>query len=361
MAAWVAAILVAVAMAAAATFTMPVEEWRTGRLPVEPLPLERGDPRASAPLRVWIDTDAACGHGRTTDPDDCFGLLMLLRSPAVRVVGISTVHGNAPLEVTDRTTRELVARFEDDGGAAPPVHTGAATALQNGSPATPAREAITRALAGGPLVVVALGPLTNIAAALEARPDLVANISQLVAVMGRRSGHIFHPSEGRGAGAMLWGHGPVFRDFNFAKDPAAVRRVLSTGPPLTLTPYEAARRVRITGAELEAMTRAGGAGAWVADRSRGWLQYWRDDIGLDGFYPFDAVAAARVLRPDRFECAAVQAWVGEDPRIDWAPSGPHHLLVGLPVERPPQVLAESRARYCPRIDPPGAINGVGLD
>ena len=42
-------------------------------------------------------------------------------------------------------------------------------------------------------------------------------VVRLVSVMGRRPGHIFHPSEGEGDG-ILFGHGPVFRDLNFDLD-----------------------------------------------------------------------------------------------------------------------------------------------
>lgn len=95
-----------------------------------------------------------------------------------------------------------------------------------GAGSTPASEALIVALETGPLTILALGPLTNIAQALTARPDLVANIARLIAVMGRRQGHLFHPAEGEGHG-ILFGHGPVFRDFNFDQDREAAARVLT--------------------------------------------------------------------------------------------------------------------------------------
>ena len=60
------------------------------------------------------------------------------------------------------------------------------------------------------------------------------------------------------------------------------------------------------------MAATGGTARWVAARSRGWLDYWERDIGRDGFYPFDLVAAGYVARPDMARCATVLAWVGED-------------------------------------------------
>src|SRR5215207_2732373 len=89
--------------------TAPARSWRTGESKGRPLALVRGEPHVDRPSRVWIDTDAAC-DGAKADPDDCFAMLVLMHSPNVEVVGISTVFGNAPLSVVDRTTRDLVER-----------------------------------------------------------------------------------------------------------------------------------------------------------------------------------------------------------------------------------------------------------
>jgi hypothetical protein len=81
------------------SFAIPVPIWRTGELPAPPLPLVERGPIVSMPDRIWIDTDAACGHSRTTDPDDCLAILLLARTPGVAIAGISTVFGNTPLTV----------------------------------------------------------------------------------------------------------------------------------------------------------------------------------------------------------------------------------------------------------------------
>ena len=310
-----------------------------------PLPLVRGGPAVDLPRRVWIDTDAACGHGRTTDPDDCFALLLLLRSPSVSVVGISTVHGNAPLAITDSITRALVGR----AGRRVPVYRGSAVPLdeRDGGAPAPAHAALRQALAGGPLTLVALGPLTNVALALERVPALRAKVARLVAVMGRRPGHLFHPAEGHGGGGMLFGHGPVFTDFNFAQDRKAATRLLGFRVPTTLVPYEAAREVTLAAPHLDRIARADAASAWVVSRAGGWLEYWRDQVGLDGFYPFDLVGAAYPLAPRLFDCADTDAWVGRDERL-WGWLGKPALVVGDMGAAP---AARGRITYCPALDP----------
>lgn len=343
--------LLVLALLLLASFAIPLPEWRTGRGPVEPLALTRGGPVSDLPRRVWIDTDAACGAGERTDPDDCFALLLLLRDPAWEVVGVSTVFGNAPLDVTDPTARALVAETVGPHGATVPVYRGSPDPISDTASVAPAQAALRDALRAGPLTLLALGPLTNIARVLDAEPTLASNVARLVAVMGRRPGHLFHPAEGEGPDALLFGHGPVFRDFNFEQDPAAAKAVLARGLPITLVPYDAARGFELRAEDLDALMRRGGAAAWTAARARDWLRFWNEDIGRAGFYPFDLMAAAYVLDPRRFDCAHTRAWIARDDRLWRWFYRPQSLLVGPATERPARVDAEHRLLYCPRARP----------
>ena len=236
------------------------------------------------------------------------------------VVGISTVTGNAPREFVAATARALVQ------GRIP----------VEGDP--------RKALEQGPLTILALGPLTNIAAVLRERPQPGKNVARLIAVMGRRPGHLFHPAEGAGGG-MLFGHGPVFRDFNFALDPSAAAQVLAMKLPMSFVPYDAARGIELTAADLDRMENSL---PWIVERARGWLDYWRTDIGRAGFYPFDLLAAAYIVEPSLLRCTPVRAWVGEDDRLFWAPEA---LLV--------EPDADGAELYCGRArdDAKGRIMG----
>jgi len=330
------------------TCTVPVRNWRTGESEDRPLPLVRGGPHADRPSRVWIDTDAAC-NGGTADPDDCFAMLVLMDSPDVEIVGISTVFGNAPLSVVDRTTRDLVGRVA--GNLDILVHSGSSTALEAGRTTSiePAHAALERALERGPLTIVSLGPLTNVAATLRRRPDLANNIGLLVLVMGRRPGHVFHPAEGRNSSGILFGHGPIFRDFNFSKDRTSAAIVLGLAERIILTPYAAAREVMVTRRDLARMRGGPRAAAWLAERAGPWLDYWEEDIGLPGFYPFDALAALYVLHPQQFNCAKGFAWIAEDDRLPvlWRVAlGSTGLLVGLASDRPQISRASGSVTYC---------------
>ncbi|PCJ68687.1 MAG: hypothetical protein COA62_12620 [Rhodobiaceae bacterium] len=315
---------------------------------------------ASERLRVWIDTDAACGAGARTDPDDCFALAYLLGRDDLDIVGVSTVFGNAPLEETDRITRLVLALEQDSTKPPIPVYRGAAAA--GAVAASPASRALVAALESGPLTILALGPLTNLQAVFEPRPTLATRVTQLVVMMGKREGHLFHPTEGA-EGAMLFGHGPIFRDFNFCEDSDAVRALMDIALPTILIPYELARQVLLSGSDLARLERVGvpnhpgGAGARVAEiarRSSAWLSFWQTSVGHDGFYPFDLVAAIYLTRPDYFSCAKIGAWIGSDRKAYGPFAGPEALMVAAR-----ETEAIRTVTYCDRLTPSavGAISG----
>lgn len=335
-----------------ASLMVPIKVWRTGELPAESLLLHPAKPFAAPPIKVWIDTDAACGVGQRTDPDDCLAMLLLAQQDTVEIVGVSTVFGNAPLRETDRTTRDLIDLLEKGRPHSIPVYRGAPEPLkQEESIATvtpqEAHEALRQALEKEPLAIVALGPLTNIAIALKDRPHLQANVTRLVAVMGRRKGHVFHPVEGGTAHSFL-GHGPIFRDFNLTEDERAAAVVIAMGLPLTLIPYEAARNVLLDRSSLKRMETVGGPAAWVARRAHPWLTYWREDINIAGFYPFDAVAAAYVVQPSLVRCAQVPIALEDDTWLfGWL--GYRGLFVESPHETGSKPFLAGSASYCPEV------------
>jgi inosine-uridine nucleoside N-ribohydrolase len=349
---WVLIAVSTIALLVTAALALPVKLWRTGEVPLPELVYSAAPHDAAKPVRVWIDADAACGTGQHRDPDDCLALLSLASAGDVRIVGISTVFGNAPVSETEGVMRALVQELDADtrrNSAAPlPVFKGCGAAaplcLDDGG-SLAAQAALRQALQSGTLDVVALGPLTNLAAVLAQEPALASKVNRVIAIMGRRPGHRFHPSENRAIGAMLFGHGPIFRDLNAVLDPQAVSVVLASGVPVVLIPYTAARKVLMTGRDLDRVASIGPAGAWVAERSRAWLEFWRSDAGLDGFYPFDLMAAAYVRGPSQFACARVTAWVGDDPLLPWFSGGPA-LLVAQQGGLPAPETASAQALYC---------------
>lgn len=145
-------------------------------------------------MRVWIDTDVG------DNPDDAVALLVAARHPDVELAGVSTVSGDGERRV--ETARSLLRTTT-------PVVAG-------GIPLDPQ--------------VVAIGPLTNVAAA---GPSFVT-------LMGGALGPVRH----RG--------GIVDVESNFAKDPAAARTVLSV-PGRRLVPLDVTTRMVLDRTEVETL------------------------------------------------------------------------------------------------------------
>ena len=143
-----------------------------------------------------IDTDTAS--------DDAVAIIIALRAPDVRVLAITTVAGNVPLQQSTRNALYTV----ELSGADVPVYAGAEKPLvrtyQNATwfhgrdgfgdhnyPAPRqsaerlhAVDAIIKTIDANPgLVLVTLAPLTNVALALAKKPSIAANVSRCV-VMG---------------------------------------------------------------------------------------------------------------------------------------------------------------------------------
>ena len=202
-----------------------------------------------------------------TDPgiDDALAIVLALRSPELRVELMTTVAGNAGLRAATDNARRLIGLI--DPGEPPRLVRGAAKPIRGrlntapdvhgddglaglsrvmdrlGRPVFPASRgpvaARARAAAaivdtarehGRALTIVALGPLTNIARALEADPRAMRRVGRLI-VMG---GAVEAP-----------GNVTAAAEFNFHVDPVAADRVLASGMRITLVGLDVTHRVRL--------------------------------------------------------------------------------------------------------------------
>jgi len=254
-------------------------------------------------IPVWIDTDPSCGLGTADDVDDCWALLLALKSEKVGVVGVSTVFGNVSEERAYPVANEFLRRFSDSSdGDEPPLYRGSKKPFdEDETERSSALEAIATALNAEDLTIVALGPLTNIASLLRERPDLGSRIRSIIAVGGSSTGErrFFFEESG-----LLH-----FHDLNFLKDPRAFDVILKSGIPLILMPFEVAQKVLITPSDLNLMKEGGDVESWLASASRGWLEFWRSELGEHGFYSFDSLAMGYVINPTHFTCHSVTAMV----------------------------------------------------
>ncbi|MGN7957814.1 nucleoside hydrolase [Agrobacterium radiobacter] len=220
-------------------------------------------------MGVWIDTDMGF---------DDIAAIMVVQSSGLAIDGISLVFGNATLEAVCGNAAGAVATF----GWSMPIHQGRAMpvlgALETAqsilgdsgiptigqslpdAPALPKSDAfaaLCRWLEGeGEKRILALGPLTNIAALCLARPDLAGRISDLT-WMG---------------GGVTSGNHTASAEFNAFADPEALAIVLSHDLPLRMVDLDACRKVTASPADVLPIRNAGGKNAGlIADLLEGFI------------------------------------------------------------------------------------------
>ncbi len=86
-----------------------------------------------------------------------------------------------------------------------------------------------------PITVLALGPLTNIGAALEATPELVDNIEMIYVMGGAVDVEGSHVSDAN-----------TTAEWNIFSDPHAAKLTFDSGAPITLVPLDATNEVPVT-------------------------------------------------------------------------------------------------------------------
>jgi inosine-uridine nucleoside N-ribohydrolase len=212
-------------------------------------------------LRVWVDTDLALGAVRG-DVDDGFALAWLLSRRELQVEGISLVSGNTDAETARRCAEQLVAAA---GCAPPPLLAGAAAAA-------------ALAALGASVRLLAIGPLSNLAAALQRSPQ--TRWFHVVAVGGLHRRWL-----------RPW---LAASDLNRGRDRPAWDRV-SAAQTLLRVPLYQARRLRADAALLQRLAVAPGLGPYLATHSQRWWRSapWRH--GARSFPLWDLVAAMWML------------------------------------------------------------------
>ncbi len=268
-----------------------------------------------SPRPIILDVD--------TGVDDAWALVYALRSPALKVLGITTGYGNADVDTTTRNTLLLAELL----GSEVPIYRGSAEPLfrawsgpvpqihgVNGLGDAPL-PLVTRQTADsdavqyirdtiranpGQVTLVTVARLTNVARALLYDPDLAAHIDRIICMGGAAfcPGNVTPTAE-----ANIWG------------DPEAADLVFRSGIPLTMVGLDVTHQGRL---------------------------YQRDLAQLDPALPY-----TELLR--RATDFYIEAYIKEDPRNDgWCPL--HDPLAVAVAEDPTLVRTE---RYPVRVEHTG--------
>ncbi|KMW57567.1 Inosine-uridine preferring nucleoside hydrolase [Candidatus Rhodobacter oscarellae] len=246
-----------------------------------------------------------------TDPgqDDAVAILLALASPELDVLGITVVAGNVPLSLTERNARIVceVARRPDipvfagcDCPLRQPLvtaeHVHGKTGLDGialPDPQMPLQDQhavdfIIETLQREPpgtVTLCPLGPLTNIAAALQKAPEIADRIQQIVLMGGAyfEVGNITPAAE-----------------FNIYVDPEAAEIVFKSGVDIVVLPLDVTHKALTNRDWVETMRAQGRVGEAVAS----WTDFFeRFDVakyGSKGAPLHDPTVIAYLLQPDLF-------------------------------------------------------------
>jgi len=239
-----------------------------------------------------------------TDDAVCIAAATLC-SDAIDLVGIGTVCGNVEIDKTSRNTLDLV----DFLGCDVPVHVGAArplarplcTAVSHGAtglgdvilPAARRSHApgsVTEMIASaarrhpGALEILAVGPLTNIAAALTERPELRSTLKHIT-IMG---------------GALRGGNMTLASEFNLYCDPEAARIVFESGCGLTMVGLDVTLKPDLPVSVFDRIRTAPGRPAEIVGRILDFMMRRKDEFGADDPNLHDVIALAAIVRPSLF-------------------------------------------------------------
>jgi inosine-uridine nucleoside N-ribohydrolase len=262
--------------------------------------------------RLIIDCDPAFGIPGA-DVDDCLAILLALRWEKVSLELVTVVAGNVPaavgmqglrrlLTLTGRPDIEVVAgadrplledevawREELDGrGRREPalrLWSGQSRGLEGeteaASPGYAIRRIAERVMAApGEIDLVCIGPLTNIALALKAYPEVVAAVRSIV-VMG---GAVALPGSGN--------------ELNFCYDPEAAQVVLASGAPVIVVPLDITRTTFFTPQDNAPLLASDDpAVRAVAEAAAPWIEWVRTERGLKGCHLHDPLAVAIAIDP----------------------------------------------------------------
>jgi len=241
-------------------------------------------------------------------PDDYLALALVLTMPNVKLIGVTVTAADSYIEPAMTGTRKVLAFFKNGAPLAASdakgVHPFPAAwrktsaemdrllsgssfrldGMPNPAP-VPGHQLIVAALRGAtePVTILATGPLTNIAAALELAPEIEDKIREIVWMGGalQVKGNVEADDHD---GSAEW---------NSYWDPPAVARVWKSKVPITLCPLDVTNRVPVLKTFLEKLAKRGQFGEIAA-------KAYTIGLGQGELFFWDVLAASWLGKPDMF-------------------------------------------------------------
>lgn len=262
--------------------------------------------------KVIIDTDPGV--------DDALAIILALKSSELEVVAITTVYGNVPVSQATINIRKILNLFEDrkllgiikwpakliisEGAEAPlfelPMHAfnvhgqdglGNISHLkEKGVEKYPpkdikiAKEKAWDTIASlvkedpGNITIITLGPLTNIAKAIDLYSEEMGGVKEII-MMG---GAIYPP-----------GNVSPVAEFNIYLDPHAAQKVITSGIPIKMVGLDVTQKVVLKREKIEELRRrTDKISQFISDIIGVYLDYHLNTEEIDGVYIHDPLAVA---------------------------------------------------------------------
>ncbi len=247
-----------------------------------------------------------------TDPgvDDAMALAMLLNSPEIDLIGCTTVFGNAHTTVTTNAALALLHLADRIdvpvvAGASKPLvtnyhgpvphihgHNGQGDTPLPITTQTPLKETASNFIyrmakaQQGDLVLVPVGPLTNIAQALIDHPDLRDLISEVVIM---------------GGNALCAGNATPTAEANIFNDAEAADIVFGAGWPITMVGLDVTQKLMLSAESINRFsTHTHELGRHLGRIIPVYRSFTKTVTGHDGVFLHDPAAVAYLLKPELF-------------------------------------------------------------
>jgi purine nucleosidase len=244
---------------------------------------------AAQPQLAVLDTDIG------DDIDDAFALALVLRSPEIRLLGITTAFGDTELRAR-LVDRYLAAVGRKDiavlaGKPTPHDNVFTQKAYAEREPARQHGDGVEFLLNQikahpGQVTLIAIGPLSNVGEAIRRDPDTFRKLRRVV-MMG---------------GSVYRGYGPAASnvppqpEWNINRDPASAKALFASGVPIFMMPLDSTQ----IPLEIAERDRLFSFGSPLTDQLT--LLYHQWAAMNEGHSPnptlFDPVAAAYAVKPE---------------------------------------------------------------
>ncbi|MCV2403233.1 nucleoside hydrolase [Marinomonas sp. C2222] len=251
--------------------------------------------------KIIIDTDPGI--------DDAMAIFFAFQAPEIEVLGLTTTYGNVPVEVSTRNAVTLTEIAKVDV----PVAMGVSVPSQikprpfpdfvhgedgfgNINWPAPKGKAIDKSAAQfivdtvrenpGEVTIVALGPLGNLAKALEIDPE-VADLVDEVVLMGGT--------------AIEYGNVSPVAEANIMNDPHAADKVFTAPWQVTMIGLDVTHQVLLDNAILERIKKVNPTeGGFLFDCAQFYIDFYSSRFDMSGCYFHDASTIAYVMDPSLF-------------------------------------------------------------